>query len=61
MVARFVFRKNTDGGAALSENQARNILARHVAKLNPELKFGPDDDREEEGFSWLFFSRRFKV
>jgi hypothetical protein len=35
---------NAGRGAALSEDQAQNILARHVAKLNPELKVGPVED-----------------
>ena len=35
---------NSGRGAALNQDQARNILARHVAKLNPELKVGPVED-----------------
>jgi hypothetical protein len=36
--------RNSNREAALSEDQARNILARHVAKLNPDLKVGPVED-----------------
>ena len=35
---------NFDSGTALSQDQARNILARHVERLNPELKVGPVED-----------------
>jgi hypothetical protein len=28
----------------MSEDQARNILSRHVERLNPELKVGPIED-----------------
>ena len=35
---------NSNEGAALSRNQAQNILARHVGRLNPELKVGPLED-----------------
>ncbi len=33
-----------NNGGAMSEDQARNILARHVERLNPELKVGPVED-----------------
>ena len=35
---------NSGRGAALNQDQARNILARHVTKLNPDLKIGPVED-----------------
>ena len=35
---------NFNNGSALSQDQARNILARHVERLNPELKVGPVED-----------------
>jgi hypothetical protein len=35
---------NISNGAALSQNQAQNIMARHVERLNPELKVGPVED-----------------
>ena len=35
---------NFNSGAALSQDQAQNILARHVERLNPELKVGPVED-----------------
>ena len=28
----------------MSQNQAQNIMARHVERLNPELKVGPVED-----------------
>jgi hypothetical protein len=35
---------NFNNRAALNQNQAQNILARHVGRLNPELKVGPVED-----------------
>jgi len=35
---------NVNNGAAMSQNQAQNIMARHVERLNPELKVGPVED-----------------
>ncbi|MBT3255556.1 MAG: hypothetical protein HN366_03720 [Deltaproteobacteria bacterium] len=36
--------RNAVRGSDLSQDQARGILARHVARLNPELKVGPMED-----------------